>query len=72
MTIPKHEVLVSRSNVYCTGENHPRGERLIPYGERFYLSEDGDGVLCRSCWYREWDTEADEDHTLEAGEEEPR
>ena len=47
------ERLVSKGNVYCSDPSHGGAfYSLVPAGDFFWLSEDGEQVLCGPCYQR--------------------
>jgi hypothetical protein len=49
-----NERLVSKGNIYCSDPSHDKwnGEALIPADHIFWLSADGERILCGPCYDR--------------------
>ena len=50
------ERLQSKGNVNCDAPQHVTTQpwdRIIPEGEWFYLSDDGEQTCCANCWENE-------------------
>jgi len=49
----------SKGNVLCDAPHHTKmlpWDRIVPEGEWFYLSDDGEQVCCEKCWENEVQT----------------